>query len=125
MKYPQEVMDVMAQAIKTGIHDAKKTVEDQANADYTVDSIVRKVPIFGSVYGWLLPDNDPNDIDDITNNTGVGFELGVGITKPQIVRTNTPTVEDTDVPHYKYPTTTNTNPDEVAENNNNETNDNQ
>ena len=109
MKYPQEVMDVMAQAIKNGINDAKKTVEDQANADYTVDSIVRKVPIFGSVYGWLLPDNTINDVDKITNNTGVGFQLGVGITKPQIV-INTPTdTDDANVESFDN------NPDQVEQ----------
>jgi len=95
MKYPQEVMDVMAQAIKSGIDNAKKVVEDQANADYSVDSMVRKVPIFGSVYGWLLPEYTDND--DMENNTGVGFQIGVGMTiKPQQQRQQQPTNHNED-----------------------------
>eukprot|EP01083_Nonionella_stella_P076512 208523_1 len=86
MKYPQQVMEVMAQAIKSGIDNAQKVVQDQASADYSVDSIVRKVPLFGSVYGWLLPDYHSNDTDDLLDNTGVGFQIGVGMTKPQIQR---------------------------------------
>eukprot|EP00484_Ammonia_sp_Unknown_P021050 CAMPEP_0197033402 /NCGR_PEP_ID=MMETSP1384-20130603/11820_1 /TAXON_ID=29189 /ORGANISM="Ammonia sp." /LENGTH=970 /DNA_ID=CAMNT_0042463207 /DNA_START=32 /DNA_END=2944 /DNA_ORIENTATION=+ len=90
MKYPQEVMEVMAQAIKSGINNANKVVHDKANADYSVDSIVRKVPLFGSVYGWLLPTGEDEmvDLDDnsLGSNTGIGFQIGVGMTKPQIQR---------------------------------------
>ena len=130
MKYPQEVMDVMAQAIKTGINTAKKVVEDQANADYTVDSIVRKVPIFGSVYGWLLPDdtnNSINDISDIAGNTGIGFQIGVGMTKPQIQRqpqTPTPDVVDNDN-NDNDNNNNNNNPDLNDDNNDNAVDNNQ
>jgi len=92
MKYPSEVMEVMAQAIKSGINDATKVVQDQVNADYSVDSIVRKVPLVGSVYGWLLPNTAPvsdelHGIDqDFVPNTGVGFQIGVGMTRPRIQR---------------------------------------
>merc|ERR1712013_432748 len=89
MQYPTEVMEVMSASIKNGI-DIAKVVDLQAGADYTVDSIVRKVPLFGSVYGWLLPDGqemeDEDDPEQIFNNTGVGFQIGVGVTKPQIQR---------------------------------------
>ena len=73
----------MSASFKDGIDLVKKVVDLQAGADYTVDSIVRKVPLFGSVYGWLLPDGQDLD-DDSDYNTGVGFQIGVGVTKPQI-----------------------------------------
>merc|ERR1712154_45813 len=80
MQYPSEVMEVMSASIKNGIDIAKRVVDLQAGADYTVDSIVRKVPLFGSVYGWLLPDEmEDEDGAEPFNNSGVGFQIGVGI----------------------------------------------
>merc|ERR1712087_12415 len=92
MEYPREVMEVMSTSIKNGIDMAKKVVDLQAGADYTVDSMVRKVPLFGSVYGWLLPDGQDMDDEDGAA-PGVGFQIGVGVTKPQIQRmqSSTPT----------------------------------
>merc|ERR1712087_78777 len=75
MQYPTEVMEVMSASIKNGIDMAKQVVDLQAGADYTVDSIVRKVPLFGSVYGWLLPDEmEDEDGAEPFNNSGVGFQ---------------------------------------------------
>merc|ERR1712228_1141470 len=94
MNYPKEVMDVMAESIKSGIDNAEAIKSEQVNQDYSVDSMVRKVPLFGSVYGWLLP--DLVDDDDVDNETGVGFEIGVGIKKPSIQRPSQLTHDDDD-----------------------------
>merc|ERR1719242_499376 len=45
MHYPQEVMDVMSKAVRSGIERARDVVQLRSNADYTVDKIVRSVPI--------------------------------------------------------------------------------
>merc|ERR1711971_1028440 len=94
MQYPTEVMAVMSESIRNGIDIAKKVVDLQAGADYTVDSMARKVPLFGSVYGWLLPDGqemeDEDGAEPLFNHTGVGFQIGVGVTKPQIQRMSQP-----------------------------------
>jgi len=84
MTYPEEVMEVMAQAIKSGIDNAQKVVTEQANHEYSMDAMARTVPLFGSMYGWLLPDHV--DDDDVDNETGVGYQIGVGIVKPTIQR---------------------------------------
>merc|ERR1712130_893982 len=67
---------------------------EQVSHDYSVDSMVRKVPLFGSVYGWLLP--DLVDDDDVDDETGVGFEIGVGIRKPSIQRPSQLIQDDND-----------------------------
>jgi len=82
MQYPQEVMEVMSKAVRSGIERAKDVVQLRASGDYTVDKIARSVPLFGSVYGWLLPDAENGDLDSAM--TGVGFQFGVGVTSPQI-----------------------------------------
>ena len=92
MAYPKEVMDVMAQSIKSGINNAEAIKSEKVSQDYSVDSMVRKVPLFGSVYGWLLPDYiDENSVDD---GTSIGFEIGVGIVKPTIQRPSQETSRD-------------------------------
>lgn len=96
MQYPQEVMEVMSKAVQSGIERAKDVVQLRASGDYTVDKIVRSVPIFGSVYGWLLPDGVENGDSSLdAAMTGVGFQFGVGVTAPQIsIQPPTPKSEE-------------------------------
>merc|ERR1719356_982644 len=96
MQYPQEVMEVMSKAVQNGIERAKDVVHLRASGDYTVDKIVRSVPIFGSVYGWLLPDGVENGDSGLdAAATGVGFQFGVGVTAPQIsIQPPTPRSEE-------------------------------
>ena len=121
MQYPQEVMEVMSKAVQSGIERAKDVVQLRASGDYTVDKIVRSVPIcmlstpppphthslsplslyvfahsVGSVYGWLLPDGVENGDSSLdAAMTGVGFQFGVGVTAPQIsIQPPTPKSEE-------------------------------
>merc|ERR1712018_991933 len=96
MQYPQEVMEVMSKAVQNGIERAKDVVQLRASGDYTVDKIARAVPLFGSVYGWLLPDGVEDGDSSLDGAmTGVGFQFGVGVTSPQIrIQPATPEAED-------------------------------
>jgi len=95
MRYPQEVMEVMSRAVQSGIERAEDVRQLRASGDYTVDKIVRSVPIVGGIYGWLLPDGaEDGDLVD-PEMTGVGFQLGVGVTSPQIqIQPATPSHDD-------------------------------
>ncbi|ETO20572.1 hypothetical protein RFI_16641 [Reticulomyxa filosa] len=71
LKFPEEALAEMGQAIKMGIESVQSQVKEESAVDFNPDTLIRKIPLFGSIYGWILPSQKSTE----HGATGLSFDM--------------------------------------------------
>merc|ERR1711974_260624 len=73
LELPEAVIEKMGAVIMEGIKSAERHIEGSNSSDYHPDNLVRAVPVFGSIYNWIVP----NATDD-EMKMGQSFDITTG-----------------------------------------------
>lgn len=73
LELPDAVIAKMGAVIMEGIKSAERHIEGSNASDYHPDNLVRAVPLFGSIYSWIVP----NATDD-EMKMGQSFDITTG-----------------------------------------------
>jgi len=73
LELPDVVIEKMGAVILEGIKSAERHIEGANASDYHPDNLVRAVPLFGSIYSWIVPTTTEDEM-----KMGQSFDITTG-----------------------------------------------